>query len=80
MPEVFRHGPYRFFFYSNEGDPREPVHVHVREGRSTAKFWLRPDVRLEDNRGFPKKVISQLISIIKERAEEIEDAWNQYFA
>jgi hypothetical protein len=28
MPEVFREGPYRFFFYSNEND--EPPHVHVR--------------------------------------------------
>lgn len=29
MPTVFRDGGFRFFFYSNEGDPREPVHVHV---------------------------------------------------
>ncbi|WP_328588202.1 DUF4160 domain-containing protein [Ciceribacter selenitireducens] len=25
-----------FFFYSNEGDPREPIHVHVRRGGSEA--------------------------------------------
>ncbi|HMK89067.1 MAG TPA: DUF4160 domain-containing protein [Methylocystis sp.] len=29
MPVVFRQGACSFFFYSNEGDPREPMHVHV---------------------------------------------------
>jgi hypothetical protein len=28
MPAVFRHGRLRFFFFSNEGWPREPPHVH----------------------------------------------------
>ena len=79
MPVVFRWGAYRFFFYSNEGDPREPVHVHVRQGRSTAKFWMKPEVKVDDNRGFSKKVISQLISVIEERREEIEHAWNEHF-
>ena len=79
MPEVFRWGAYRFFFYSNEGDPREPVHIHVREGRAEAKFWLRRDVKEAQNFGFSKRVISQLISVITERADEIEQAWNEHF-
>jgi len=29
MPLVFRWKGYRFHFFSNEGDPREPVHIHV---------------------------------------------------
>ena len=33
MPVVFRYKGFRFFFYSNEGNPREPVHVHVMGGR-----------------------------------------------
>ena len=32
MPVVFRTEGHAFFFYSNEGNPREPVHVHVRKG------------------------------------------------
>ena len=78
MPEVFRWGAYRFFFYSNEGDPLEPLHVDVREGRSTAKFWIRP-VRKAQSTGFSRKVISQLVSVIEEHEEEIEDAWKQHF-
>ncbi|MGF6267191.1 hypothetical protein OKW49_008185 [Paraburkholderia youngii] len=30
MPVVFRYNGIRFFFYSNEGDPREPVHIHAQ--------------------------------------------------
>jgi hypothetical protein len=29
MPVVFRYRGFRFFFYSNEGNPREPVHIHA---------------------------------------------------
>ena len=39
MPVVFRHDGFRFFFFSNEGDPREPVHVHVRKSDGEAKLW-----------------------------------------
>jgi hypothetical protein len=46
MPAVFRYKGFRFFFYSNEGSPREPVHVHVRGDGGEAKFWLRPGVRV----------------------------------
>lgn len=29
MPVIFRHKSFRFFFYSNEGNPREAMHVHI---------------------------------------------------
>ncbi len=29
MPVVFRWEGIRFYFFSNEGDPREPVHIHA---------------------------------------------------
>lgn len=34
MPTVLRVGPYRFFFYSGDGD--EPRHVHVERGEGAA--------------------------------------------
>ena len=40
MPVVFRERGFRFFFYSNEGPPREPVHIHVERDYMEAKFWL----------------------------------------
>jgi len=52
MPVVLRYKAFRFIFYSNEGSPREPVHVHVRGEGGEAKFWLHPDVRVADSDGF----------------------------
>ena len=49
MLVLFRSYWYAFFFYSNEGPPREPVHVHVRKGAAVAKFWLYPDVCLAES-------------------------------
>lgn len=31
MPQVFKIGPYWVYFWANESDPLEPVHVHVSE-------------------------------------------------
>jgi len=36
MPVVFRDRGYIFFFYSNEGTQREPVHIHVEKDGSEA--------------------------------------------
>jgi hypothetical protein len=80
MPKVFDWNGYRFHFFSNEGDPREPLHVHVRKGRDDAKFWLRPKVEVAYNQGFPTRVLSQLIDVIEERRDEIESAWHDFFS
>ena len=43
MPQILRIGPYSIYFWSNEGDPLEPIHVHVSEGRASAtatKIWI----------------------------------------
>ena len=45
MPKIFEINGYRFLFYSNEGNPLEPCHVHVAKGSSYAKVWIEP-VRL----------------------------------
>jgi len=38
MPKVFDWNGYRFHFFSNEGDPREPVHLHVSRAGGKARF------------------------------------------
>ena len=52
MPVVFRYQRIRFFFFSNEGNPREPIHIDALRGDAEAKFWLRPAVRVADSVGF----------------------------
>ncbi|MDP2063816.1 MAG: DUF4160 domain-containing protein [Phaeovulum sp.] len=38
MPTLSRYDGFRFFIYSNEGDPREAAHVHVMKAGAEAKF------------------------------------------
>ena len=80
MPLIFRWNGYRFHFFSNEGDPREPVHVHVTKGRPTAKFWLHPQVNVAYNKGFPPRILFELVKIVEQRQAEIEGAWHDHFA
>ncbi len=80
MPKVFSWNGHRFHFYANEGDPREPVHIHVRKGRDNAKFWLWPDVVVAESKGFPAHMLSQLSHVIEGRRTEIESAWNDFFS
>ena len=80
MPVVFRYRGFRFFFYSNEGSPREPIHVHVRGEGGEAKFWLKPAVQLSFSHGLDARTLRELAAVIEQRVELIEGAWNDYFA
>ncbi|MGQ0659345.1 DUF4160 domain-containing protein [Sphingosinicella sp.] len=80
MPVVFRWKGYRFHFFSNEGDPREPAHIHVTKDGADAKFWLQPEVNVAYNRGFNARTLSLLSGVVEERREEIERAWDEFFS
>jgi len=79
MPEVFRDRGFRFFFYSNEGSPREPVHVHVEKEGVEAKFWLRPAVRVAYNDGYDARSLRLITALVTAQRERIERAWHEYF-
>jgi hypothetical protein len=74
-----RVGSVRFFFYSDEGIPREPPHVHVRQVGREAKLWLRPGLPEAYNRGFSERELRQLREIVEVNREKIEAAWNEFF-
>ena len=79
MPVVLRIRGYRFFFYSNEGSPREPPHIHVETGDREAKFWLRPEIRVAYNDGFDGKTLRELLRLVEVNRERIERAWRDFF-
>lgn len=79
MPTVLRLRGFRFFFYSNEGSPREPVHIHVEKDDREAKFWLRPEVSLAYNDGYDARTLRELLGLVQQNREVLERAWNEFF-
>ena len=80
MPIVFRYKSFRFFFYSNEGNPRESMHIHVRSADGEAKFWLTPTIYLADSDGFDARTLRELLGIVTANKDLIERSWNEHFA
>ncbi len=76
MPEVFREGGYRFFFFSLEGT--EPPHVHVESAEKYAKFWLNP-IALVESRRMNSAELTKVRKIIENRQNEIISKWNEHF-
>ncbi len=75
MPVVFRYRGYRFFFYSNEGEPREPLHIHVRKGEATAKFQLEPEAALAEAYAMSPRELHELLDVAIENKKTIERYW-----
>lgn len=79
MPTILRIGGIRFFFYSNEGHPREPPHVHAEQAEKQAKFWLRPEVHLAYNDGLSARELRETLRLVEANRERIEKAWHDFF-
>ena len=77
MPTILRVGPYRFFFYSADGD--EPPHVHVERDDSVAKFWIDP-VRLDASGGFGRAELRDIERTVSENERTLLEAWHGFFA
>lgn len=78
MPTVFRYDGFRFFFYSNEGDPREPVHIHVMKDGGEAKVWLEP-VSVARSSGFDARTLRDIARIVASNTDRIKEAWHDHF-
>lgn len=85
MPSLFKVLGFKVYFWSNEGMPLEPVHVHVSDGavtRNATKFWVYEDgsVHLESNGSNISSVdINKLIRILEAHSDEIVFKWKTFF-
>lgn len=79
MPKVLEINGYKYFFFSNEGNPQEPCHIHVRKAGNLAKFWIGNQVSLAENIGFSASELKEIKRIAAENAELIKEAWNEFF-
>ena len=76
MPTVHREGPFRFFFFSNEGD--ESPHIHVQRDQALAKFWL-DRVVLAASGGFRAHELRRIEQIVRDRQDQFLEAWHEFF-
>ena len=85
MPQVFKIGSYWVYFWTNEGDPLEPVHVHVSKGSPTAnatKIWITKAGRCylcHNHSVIPAHVLNNIMKIIEARSAEVLEKWYAYF-
>jgi hypothetical protein len=76
MPTVGRFGPYRVYFYTNEGT--EPPHVHIQREDKFAKFWQSP-VILAWTKRFPAAELRKLERLVAAHRERLMEAWHENF-
>jgi hypothetical protein len=73
------HRGLRYYFFSNEGQPPEAPHVHIKGGGRDAKVWLEPEVTLAESYGFNPRELSNILRIVAENRDLILRAWHDHF-
>ncbi|MCI0698256.1 DUF4160 domain-containing protein [candidate division KSB1 bacterium] len=77
---VLNHKGYRFFFWADEGNSREPLHIHDRKGGFVAKFWILPEVRVAESYDMSPAELRELSQVVKDNKKLIERFWNELFS
>lgn len=85
MPQIFRIGSYIIYFWSNENDPLEPVHVHIAEGKASAnatKIWITSSGKAllcNNNSRIPERILRNMMRYIEANSKAIIDKWYTQF-
>ena len=86
MPQVFKVGSYWVYFWANENEPLEPVHVHVAQGAPSAnatKIWITRAGKCylsNNNSQIPPRVLRNIMAIIEARSAEVVAKWTSFLA
>ena len=85
MPQILRIGPYSIYFWSNEGDPLEPIYVQISEGRASAiatKIWITRNggcLLCHNKSKIPSRQLRTIMQTIEARKKDILDLWYETF-
>ncbi len=85
MPQVFKIGGYWVYFWANEGEPIEPVHVHIAYGKpqkNATKIWITSAGKcIVDNNlsNIPKVTLRNIVRIIEARSDDVIQEWVKFF-
>ena len=73
------------YFWSNENDPLEPVHVHIAEGKvvpNATKVWITSTGKTlicNNNSDIPDRILKRLIRVVEANAQKICSDWLAHF-
>ncbi len=85
MPQVFKIGSYWVYFWADENEPLEPIHVHIAQGKpvkNATKIWITKfgGCYLENNNSnIPDHVLNNIMKILEARSSEIIEKWEKFF-
>jgi hypothetical protein len=85
MPQIFKFGSYWVYFWTNEGKPTEPIHVHISQGHpsaNTTKIWITKtgkSLLCNNNSKIPEKTLRNMMRMIEARSSYIIQQWINYF-
>lgn len=85
MPQVFKIGSYWIYFWANENDPLEPIHVHVSQGNpsgNATKVWITRAHKClvcHNNSKIPDRILRNITAIIEARVDEVIEKWMNFF-
>ena len=88
MPQVFKIGSYWVYFWSNENEPLEPIHVHVLHGGKESIFELVMmngdliDINIREKKGcdsLTEKEKRTAEAFIRKYHKNIIDKWVKFF-
>lgn len=84
MPQLFKIHSYTVYFWSNEGDPLEPVHVHIAEGQPVpngTKVWLMADgsCKVDGESSIEQHKLNKILEVINSNRSYIISKWKTRF-
>lgn len=85
MPQIFKVAGYLVFFWANEGEPSEPIHVHIIRGTpsgNSTKVWITKSghcLLCNNNSQIPERVLRNIMDVIETRSLDIVNKWYDYF-
>ena len=85
MPQVFKVGSYWVYFWPNEQDPLEPIHVHIAQGKpikNGTKVWITKAGKCylcNNNSKIDERILRNILKVIEARSREIIEKWIDYF-
>jgi len=75
MPTILKIDGFRFFFFSNEHDPK---HIHIEKADAYVRIELNT-LKVTDSYNLNSKDIKKLVELVKQNNEILQGAWDEYF-